>query len=255
MPAAPPAPSSAPVLDFPLPHSPALDRPPGSGRRHAPETVAAVRLLYERTTLSYREIGRRTGTSASLVHGYALSGGWRRPPGAAKAPSLGTVALPSSALKGRALAKRLREMAERYLDEMERDWDVRSFQDCATVLFLLKEAKLLERRRRPRRPLAVRARAIAESWLDELEMDPQREPEALAWVLKMLEAARIEEAALKPTRPPKPVKETRIAWRRQLLEPSPHLPEVIERGRAAVAANRKVWRLGKGGPRRRGEGA
>jgi hypothetical protein len=35
------------------------------------------------------------------------------------------------------------------------------------VLNFLKEAKLLEQRRKPRRPLAVRARLIAERWLDQ----------------------------------------------------------------------------------------
>jgi hypothetical protein len=51
-----------------------------------------------------------------------------------------------------------------------------------------------EERRRPRRPLAARARAIAERYLDQLEADPERDLEQLAWVLKMLEAARKEEA-------------------------------------------------------------
>jgi hypothetical protein len=185
-----------PVLPFPLPRTPARHRPRGSRRPHAPETVAQVRLLYERSTLTYREIANETGVAKASVSYWALSGGWTRPPGAAKRNSLGTNGLPSPALKGRVLAKRLREIAERYLDEMERDWDVRSFQDCATVLHLLKEAKLLEQRRRPRRPLAVRARGSAERYLNQMEKTPEVEPEMLGWVLTMLETARQEEAAL-----------------------------------------------------------
>lgn len=237
--------AAAPVLSFPLPRSPALDRPPGMrGSRlpHEPETVAAVRLLYERTTLRHREIAERTGVSKTSVYYWALSGGWNRPPGAPKRPLLGKNGLPGPRLKGRMLAKRLRELAERYLDEMEQD-DARSAQDCATVLHFLNEAKLLEQRRRPRRPLAVRARALAERWLDQLEKEPEPIPDVLAWVLEMIRVAREEEAALHPTRPPKPVKEKRIPYsQRKLMEPSPHLPEVIERHRAVMAECRGAWR-------------
>jgi hypothetical protein len=160
-----PAPSpKTPILPFPLPHSPALDRPAGMrGSRlpHDPETIAIVRLLYERTTLRHREIADRAGVSKTSVHGWALAGGWTRPAGAAKAPLLGTNGLPAPRLKGRMLAKRLRELAERYLDEMEKDFDTRDAGQCAVVLNFLKEAKLLEQPRKPRRPLAVRARGIA----------------------------------------------------------------------------------------------
>jgi hypothetical protein len=67
----------------------------------------------------------------------------------------------------------------------------------------------------------------------------------LNWVLKMIEMAREEEAALHPTREPKPVKERRIPYKtRKAMEPSPHLPEAIERARLAVAENRRRWRRG-----------
>lgn len=249
---APAASPAAPVLPFPLPRSPAFDRPPGMrGSRlpHEPDTVAVVRLLYERTTLRLREIAERTGVSKTSVYYWALSGGWSRPPGAPKRPLLGKNGLPGPRLKGRMLAKRLREIAERYLDEMEKDFDARDFQDCATVLHLLNEAKLLERPRRPRRPLAVRARALAERWLDELEKEPEPIPDVLAWVLQMIQVAREEEAALHPTRPPKPVKERRIPYsQRKLMEPSPHLPELAEPTRIAVAEARAAWRRRKRRP-------
>jgi hypothetical protein len=64
--------ADAPVLSFPLPYSPALDRPRPSKRPHEPATVAAVRLLYERSTLTYAEIARRTGVSQASVSRYAM---------------------------------------------------------------------------------------------------------------------------------------------------------------------------------------
>ena len=51
-----------------------------------------------------------------------------------------------------------------------------------------------EERRRRRPSLATRARVLAERYLDQLETDPEPDPEALAWVLRMLETAREEEA-------------------------------------------------------------
>ncbi|HKH33472.1 MAG TPA: hypothetical protein VKA80_04795 [Beijerinckiaceae bacterium] len=92
----------------------------------------------------------------------------------------------------------------------------------------------------------MRARDIAERWLDQLEKEPEPIPDVLAWVLKMIEIAREEEAALHPTREPKPVKEKRIPYsQRKLMEPSPHLPKAIEQARVAVAecrARRRKWR-------------
>jgi hypothetical protein len=72
MTAAAPAPSETPILPFPVPRTPAFDRPPGMrGSRlpHHPETVAVVRLLYERTTLRHREIAEQAGVSRTSVHG------------------------------------------------------------------------------------------------------------------------------------------------------------------------------------------
>ena len=246
-----PVPSpSAPVLPFPLPRAPALDRPAGMrGSRlpHDPETIAVVRLLYERTTLRHREIAKEAGVSRTSVHTWALAGGWTRPPRAPKAPLLNTNGLPAPRLKGRMLAKRLRELAEAYLEEMEKDFDVRDAEKCGTVLHFLKEAKLLEQRRKPRRPLAVRARAIAERYLDDLEKDPAVDLDTLSCALKMLALAREEEAALNPTRDPKPVKEKRIPYsQRKLMEPSPHLPEAIERARITVAESRVRRRGARG---------
>src|SRR5215216_346048 len=147
MTAAAPAPSETPTLPFPVPRTPAFDRPPGMrGSRlpHHPETIAVVRLLYERTTLRHRQIAEQAGVSRTSVHGWALAGGWKRPPGAPKSHQLGLNGLPAPRLKGRMLAKRLRELAEAYLEEMEKDFDTRDAEQCGIVLGFLKEAKLLE---------------------------------------------------------------------------------------------------------------
>jgi transcriptional regulator with XRE-family HTH domain len=181
-----------PVLSFPLPNSPALDRPRPMRRPHEPATVAAVRLFYERSTLTYAEIARRTGVSPASVSRYAQAGGWRRPPGAPKATAFAN-GLPSPRLKGRMLARRLRDLCGRYLDDMERQPDPRDMPDCDAVLAMLRMAREAERRK-PRRPLAARARALAERYLDHLERAPEPDLEGLAWVLKMIETAREEEA-------------------------------------------------------------
>jgi hypothetical protein len=233
--------SSASVVPFPLPHSPALDRPRPTRRPHEPATIAAVRLLFERTTLTYAEIASRTGVSQASISRYGHAGGWRRPPGAPKVNAFAN-GLPSPQVRGRLLARRLRDIAQRYLDEMEKDPDPTGFHDCGTVLEMLRMAKE-EERRKPRRPLIARARAIAERYLDQMEKDPEVEPEMLAWVLKMLEIAR-EEEAIRPKRSdPKPKKEVRIPYpRRKEMEPSPHPPEAIERARIAVAESRAAAR-------------
>lgn len=192
--------SPAPVFPFPLPHSPALDRPRPSKRPHEPATVAAVRLLFERSTLTYAGIAEQTGVSPASISRYAHAGEWRRPPGAPKNNAFAN-GLPSSQLKGRMLARRLRDLCRKYLDEIGPDPDPRDFDDCRTVLTMLGMAKD-EERRRPRRPLAARARAIAERYLDQLERDPEVEPEMIAWVLKMLAVAREEES--QPRRRPGP---------------------------------------------------
>jgi hypothetical protein len=169
--------------------------------------VAAVRLLYERSTLIYAEIARQTGVSPASVSRYAHAGGWRRPPGAPKATAFAN-GLPSSRLKGRLLARRLRDICGRYLDDMERQPDPRDMPDCDAVLAMLRMARE-EERRKPRRPLAARARAVAERYLDHLERDAEPDLEALAWVLTMLQIAR-EEEAMARQRPASPIRDLNI---------------------------------------------
>lgn len=216
--------SPTPVLPFPLPHSPGLDGPRRKRAPHEPATIAVVRLLFERSTLTYDEIRERTGVSQASISRYAHADEWRRPPGAPKW-NAGATGLRSPQRRGRMLARRLREIAERYLDEMEKDPDPRGFYDCQTVLAMIRMAKE-EERQKPRRPLIARARGIAERYLDQMEKDPEVEPEMLAWVLNMLKVAREEEAIRPKLSEPKPKKEPHISCaRRAKMEPSPHLPK------------------------------
>jgi DNA invertase Pin-like site-specific DNA recombinase len=179
---------------------------------HQPATVAAVRLLYERSTHTYAEIARETGVSQASVSRYARAGGWQRPPGAPKATTSAN-GLPSPWLKGRMLARRLRDICARYLDHIEHQPDPRDMPDCGAVLAMLRMAKE-EERRKPRRPLAARARAVAERYLDQLERDPEPDPEALAWVLMMLKAAREEEAMARRRPPSRPIRDPRVTYAR-----------------------------------------
>jgi hypothetical protein len=94
------------------------------------------------------------------------------------------------------------------------------------MLQMAKEAE----RRRPRRPLASRARAIAERYLDQLESDPEPDLEQLAWVLRMLQTAREDEALARRRPAPRPIREPRIPYaRRKRMEPSPHRPDAPAR--------------------------
>jgi hypothetical protein len=159
-----PADAPAPVLPFPVPRSPGLDRPrPIRGKPHEPATVAAVRLLFERSTLTYAEIARQTGVGPASVSRYAHAGGWTRPPGAPKNNPFAN-GLPGPGLRGRMLARRLRDICERYLDEMERHPDPRDLPDCDTVLSMLRMAKEEERRRRRPRSRRVPAPSPSATW-------------------------------------------------------------------------------------------
>jgi hypothetical protein len=63
-----------------LPPEPPTIPPPNPARRpHGEETLTKVRDLLTLTTLSHREIGRRTGVHASTVSRLARHYGWYRP--------------------------------------------------------------------------------------------------------------------------------------------------------------------------------
>jgi hypothetical protein len=102
--------------------------------------VALVRRLYEGTALTYLKIAAETRVAAASVCRWAQAGGWQRPASAPKATSIAANGVPSSALRGRALARRLREVAERWLDEMERE-PAGEPHDLAWVLEMLRAAR------------------------------------------------------------------------------------------------------------------
>jgi hypothetical protein len=180
--------AQAEVLPFPLPVLP--ERPPGSRRPHPPETIAAVRLLFERTCLSCGEIAVRCGVSQCAVSRWSHAGRWQRPPGAPKAWSLADHGLQPWALKGRLLARRLREIAERLIEEIEREPTV-PYHGLTSALHCLQWARDLERRK-PRPNGARHVRKIAEDMIEKLENNPDADPLDLAWVIKLLQVAREE---------------------------------------------------------------
>jgi hypothetical protein len=91
-------------------------RPKGCKRLHTNATVAAVRRLIESTTLTYKQIAERTGTSAGTVG--TCDGKWPRHPFAPRATDLVPTARASRRLKLRMLGKKLETLAERCVTEL-----------------------------------------------------------------------------------------------------------------------------------------
>ncbi len=120
-------------------------------RPHRPATVEAVRRLYETTDMTYVEIAAETGTAPASVCRWSQAGGWRRPSHAPVCTSSEANGLASSALKGRVLAKRLRDLAERMMREMEAADGVDP-KALAGALDLLRQAKVAEKPTRRKGP-------------------------------------------------------------------------------------------------------
>jgi predicted transcriptional regulator len=189
------------VLPFPIPRSPSLDGRPLRGRPLALETIAVMRLLFERTGMTYREIAERTGVCQSSISNYAQAGCWQRPPEARKPPTIPAHGILTPRLKGRVLARRLRQVCERWLDDMDQLKPCENSPlDIAWVEKMLQMAKEEEHPTNRYRALAARARKVAEDILDDMERAPEKNPSDLASALKMLEVAREEEA--RPIRQP-----------------------------------------------------
>lgn len=113
---------------------------PNRGRRpHGAEAVAALRRLYTTTTLSLREIARRTGVGASTVSRQARRGGWERPGAALEAEPV--TAAGRRALRRQAIAEALLSQAERLAFDYEMD-------PASTGRRLLKAARLVRLSRR-----------------------------------------------------------------------------------------------------------
>ena len=86
-------------------------------RPHEPATVDKMRQLVERTTLSYREIGARTGASAATVSRHARRGPWVRPH--ASPPAEPYTEEGRRLLRRRGFAERLMRQAERHIFDLE----------------------------------------------------------------------------------------------------------------------------------------
>ncbi len=107
--------SPTPVEDGP---PPVAGRPKGCKRLHTNATVAAVRQLIEQTTLTYKQIAARTGTSAGTVGVWTRGNGWKRHPFAPVASDTVPTARAGRRLKLRMLGARLHQLAERCVQEL-----------------------------------------------------------------------------------------------------------------------------------------
>ena len=117
---------------------------------HTDATYAAVRRLFEQSTLNYRAIAARTGVSPGSISNWSRDGGWKRPPFAPRACDLMPTPRASAKLKRRKLAARLDALAERYVRELEEAACVDP-DKLAEAQELLRMAKLAARRRPKRR--------------------------------------------------------------------------------------------------------
>jgi len=110
------APRAKPTADdrFDISH-----RPPGSRRPHPDAKVTQVRRLIETTTMTYREISRRTGVPYTNISRWANEGNWTRPPFAPRAPDTVPRWRARANLRRRTLAARIDRLTERRLAELE----------------------------------------------------------------------------------------------------------------------------------------
>src|ERR1044071_8179108 len=77
------APRKRPTADDPFE---IRHRPPGSRLPHPDSKVRQVRALIETTTLTHREISKRTGVAPANIARWSTEGGWTRPPFAPRSP-------------------------------------------------------------------------------------------------------------------------------------------------------------------------
>jgi hypothetical protein len=123
----------------------------GPRQPHTDATVAAVRRLFEQSTLNYRQIAARTGVSTGAISYWSRDGGWKRPPFAPRACDTMPTARASAKLKRRMLGARLDALAERHVRELEASGCVDPVK-LGEALELLNMARLAAQpRRRPKR--------------------------------------------------------------------------------------------------------
>jgi hypothetical protein len=126
----------------------------GKGWPHAEVTVAAVRHLIEETTLTYKEIATRTGTSMAGISRWKAEGGWTRPLFAPRSPHTMPTPRATAYLKRRQLAARLATLAERYVRELEEAANI-DLDKLGEALELSKMARLAAMSRTAKRKDAV----------------------------------------------------------------------------------------------------
>lgn len=142
-------------------------RPKGCKRLHTNATVAAVRRLIEQTTLSYQQIGARTGVSHGTVGRWTREGGWKRHLFAPRASDTVPTARAGRRLKLRMLGAKLHALAERCATELwnSETVDLDRLIEAMQVLKMARFEAMGSRRPPPFRPLTRR------TGRDEIERD------------------------------------------------------------------------------------
>ncbi len=188
------APRKKPTADDPLIST---HRPPGSRLPHPDGKVRQVRRLIETTTMTHREISKRTGVAGANISRWANEGNWMRPLFAPRSPDTVPRSRARRNLRRRTLAARLDRLAERHVSELE----AASGIDLAALreaIELIKLGDLADRphTRRHRRPELTseldepRARARVIAHLRRHGIDIARAPsEALADFIESCAAA------------------------------------------------------------------
>lgn len=94
-------------------------RPPGSRLPHPDGKVREVRRLIETTTMTHREISKRTGVAGANISRWANEGNWTRPLDAPRAPDTVPRWRARRNLRRRTLAARIDTLAERRVCALE----------------------------------------------------------------------------------------------------------------------------------------
>ncbi|MEA2878859.1 MAG: hypothetical protein QOF14_4055 [Hyphomicrobiales bacterium] len=110
------APRKKPMADDPFDIT---HRPPGSRLPHPDGKVREVRRLIETTTMTHKEISKRTGVAGANICRWANEGNWMRPLFAPRAPDTVPRWRARANLRRRTLAARIDALTERRVAELE----------------------------------------------------------------------------------------------------------------------------------------
>lgn len=120
-------------------------RPPGSRRPHPDAKVGQVRRLIETTTMTYREISKRTGVPYTNISRWTNEGNWTRPLFAPRAPDTVPRWRARRNLRRRTLAARIDTLAERRVRALEAASGIIDLAGLREALELLKLGTLADR--------------------------------------------------------------------------------------------------------------